>query len=414
MKIAVIDANYSDQKFSGLSKTWFQWEAQRYGATITDPAAADVLAITAAAPDSAPQIRTAIKKYWNKRATIIAGGGLSASPATMEDMVDAVCVGEGRNFVRTLVRDGVNAARELPECWNKGDTREVVPSGEFPWDVPPMLHPDGTIRVFGARGCRGRCLFCQTGWEMRYQENPNPGALRRQCQTLTKAGKKIAIVTNDGTIPSLSPVVKQEFVSVRLRSLRDIWPVDRRRIRGVRIGVEGVSERLRAGVRKPFSNQELLARTVELLAAGVGVRWFFVVGLPGEEAVDYEELKAHVKGLGQLTRGCVMMNFHAFGPKPAAPLGVLPLRDVYWENFKDFTNWFFKGPGFTRRVQIVNPGMYPTRLKKSMLNMTATEEELRRGWLDEPNRNWRVRRNGSPEAMRKLARKYAAELGIAL
>ena len=200
---------------------------------------------------------------------------------------------------------------------------------------------------------------------------------------------------------------------MRLSSLIRMMPIDRTVTKGVRIGVEGIAERLRLAVGKPVGNADLLNATFSLLANGVGVRWFFIVGLPGESDADYEELRFLVREVHKLPKGVVMMNFHAFIPQPATPLCVLPLADDYWERFDEFRRWFFHGPGFTRHVQIIAPSQYPGRLKRAMESMATTEAELRRGWWEHDNPNWRVRYLATPERLRQLARVYARRVGLA-
>lgn len=53
-----------------------------------------------------------------------------------------------------------------------------------------------------------------------------------------------------------------------------------------------------------------------------------------------------------------------------------------------------------------------TRMKQAMLNMAATEVELRRGWWKHDNPNWRVRYVANPATMRRLAARYVDELDV--
>jgi len=327
-----------------------------------------------------------------------------------DDLIDVACVGEGSRFIRTLLNDGYEAACELPESWIPGETRQVVPYGGFPWECPPLRHPDGTVRVFGARGCKYKCLFCQTGWEIAYRTNPEPERLQAQIDALTQSGERIALITNDGGQEPVQLRGQQEFLSMRLDNLKQMLPITRRVTKSVRIGVEGISERLRKAVKKPVTNADLLNVTFSLLANGVGVRWFFIPGLPGELDDDYGDLRFLVRELHKLPKGCVMMNFHSFIPQPATPLGVLPLVDAYWEKFDEFRRWFFHGPGFTRRVQIVAPNQYKSRLRRATQSMAATETQLRHGWFDKDNPNWRVRYLLTPDQMRRSAKTYLRKL----
>jgi len=370
---------------------------------------ADVLLCTVSSQQGVPHLRSALRRA-NKRAAVVLGGGACYAPAVFDGLATVACVGEGAEFVRTLLSEGIATAMQRPESWVPGETRRVVPNDVFPWDAPPIMNTDGFVRVFGARGCRYKCLFCETGWESSYRTNPDPERLQRQIRRLLADGRKVVVVTNDGAEGRGILAGQQEFLSVRLRNLQRLMPLTRAQVKGVRIGVEGVLERLRVALGKPVPDEDLLRVTYDLAAAGIGVRWFFVVGLPCEQAQDYEGLRHLVAELHNLPKGAVMMNFHAFIPQPAAPLCMFPLRDDYWEPFDEFRRWFFHGPGGTRRVQIVAPCRYPGRLERACDSMAATEDELRRGWWDADNANWRVCYQSPPAQMREIARVYARKL----
>ena len=226
--------------------------------------------------------------------------------------------------------------------------------------------------------------------------------------------KRVALVSNDGS-EELRGDIQYDSLSMRhsaFMKLDKVKPIDKKVTKSLRFGVEGVSERLRVAVGKPVKNVDLLETSAKLIARGVGVRWFFVIGLPGETATDWLELRELIDGLRAMEKGCVMLNFHAYIPQPATPLCILPLVDEYWEQFEEFRRWFFHGPGFTRRAQLVTPAQYAGRMARAMESMAATEEELRRGWWQHENSNWRVKYPAPPEQLRKVATAYKAKLGF--
>jgi radical SAM superfamily enzyme YgiQ (UPF0313 family) len=412
LRLAILDSNYPKQQHQGLAATWLRWELEQAGIREYPAPLADTLLVTVSSQQGIADVKRELRKLNLTNKRIVMGGGGCYAPAVFEGLGDVICVGEGTRFMRTLLADGFDAATTLPESWTRGESCPVIPGREFPWDVPPLNHPDGTVRVFGSRGCKYRCLFCQTGWETTYRVNPDLCKLQAQIDSLERQGKRIAVVTNDAAEEQVKFTGQQEFLSVRLQNLRHMMPLTRMQVKSVRIGVEGVSERLRIAVGKPVANDELLRITFDLLANGVGVRWFFIPGLPGEIDEDYAELRYLVRELHYLPKGCVMMNFHSFIPQPATPLGVLPLVDDYWERFDEFRRWFFHGPGFTRRVQIIAPNKYPSRLRRAMESMAATETELRHGWFEHDNRNWRVQYLAQPDRLRQVAQAYAKRVGL--
>ena len=413
MRIAVLDSNYSQDKHQGLAATWLRWELERASVKEYPPPLADTLLVTVSSQQGISDVKRELRKLNLTNKRVILGGGGCYAPAVFDKWANVICVGEGARFVRVLLRDGLDAVKSLEESWVPDETRCVIPGQEFPWDVPPLNHPDGTVRVFGSRGCKYRCLFCQTGWETTYRVNPDIERLQSQIAALERRGARIALVTNDAAEEHVTFSGQQEFLSVRLQNLRHMMPLTREQVKSVRIGVEGMSERLRVAVGKPVPNDELLRITFALMANDVGVRWFFIPGLPGETEADYEELRYLVRELRRLPKGAVMLNFHSFIPQPASPLCILPLEDRYWEPFDEFRRWFFHGPGFTRRVQIVAPNKYPSRLRRAMESMAATEAELRRGWWEYDNANWRVQYLASPDKLRRIAKAYVRRVAFA-
>jgi radical SAM superfamily enzyme YgiQ (UPF0313 family) len=411
LRFSVIDSNYTDEGHSGMAATWLRWELEQAGITEAKPEESDVILMSTSSQQGVARVRAEVRaaKRQNRAVKVVLGGGGCYAPAVFDPYVDMACVGEGPRLLRILLRDGWKAAAALPEAWIPGEARDVIPCREFPWELPPLNHPDGTVRVFGSRGCRYSCLFCQTGWESSYRPNPNPERLQRQAKAITQSGKRLAIVTNDAAEEHVGMMGQQEFISVTLHNtMKRLGNITREQTKGVRFGVEGVSERLRRAVGKPIPSEDLIRTSADLLANRVGVRWFFVVGLPGESAQDWMEFRNTVQELKRhISKGVVMMNFHAYIPQPATPLCVIPLRDEYWERFDDFRTWFFHGPGFSRHVQLVSPARYPGRLQRALESMAATESELRRGWFEHDNLNWRVRYNRTPSELRRLARIYA-------
>jgi len=110
----------------------------------------------------------------------------------------------------------------------------------------------------------------------------------------------------------------------------------------VRVGVEGVSERLRRAVGKPIKNQELVDWTIELNNRGVQVRWFMIAGLPFETADDWLELRECVKAYSLAhTRGTLQISFTAYVPEPSTPIKDLIYTDDYYEHYKLFADWYF-------------------------------------------------------------------------
>jgi len=233
---------------------------------------------------------------------------------------------------------------------------------------------------------------------------------------LRRIGHNPVIVTNDGADTPAVMSSFSKFLSMKVDGAARLLQqgLSRHHTRSVRFGIEGVSERLRKAVGKPITDARLASVVDEMFKRGIGVTLFFIAGLPGEAEEDWLMLRELINRFRQMSKGCVMCTFHAFIPQPATPLCVLPLQDTYWEHFEEFRRWFFHGPGFTRRVQMIAPAQYAGRLKRACEAMAATEQELRRGWFGTDNRNWRVKYLAGPERLRAIARTYAQHLGLSI
>jgi radical SAM superfamily enzyme YgiQ (UPF0313 family) len=414
-RIAVIDPGYKDPNHLGLGATWLRWSLENSGVPLVEPREADILLASVQSQQSFPQLRTALRRYGVRKGTkIVLGGPGCYGPAVFDDAATVCCVGEGPSFLRTLLADGLEAVCELPQAWVPGQTREVIPDSAFPWSLPPIMFQDGFARVWASRGCKRNCLFCQTGWEQPYRENPDMEAVCRQARELRSVGTQVCVSTNDASEldwDKFPPAVHFSATVDGMMRLLSSGAQMNGRVKSVRLGVEGMSERLRSAVGKPVADAELIGLSKYILDNGVGVSWFFVCGLPCESEADYDGLRRLVSQVkSRMAKGVVMMRFHAYIPQPAAPLSLLPLRDDYWQRLDEFRRWFFHGPGLTARVQIIAPSQPAHRLKDARLSMACDEPRLRSGWADADPPNWRVRYMGTREKRRQLAERYAATL----
>lgn len=407
-RIAVIDAtvSHTELRFRGMAARYVQWEIEQSGGEIAEAKNSDVVAVTIVAPHEYEYLPRALKRNGveplaaqrreNGGPVVVLGGQGALSPAVFDPYIDVACVGEGRTFIKSLVSTGVDGVMQLPNAWVPGEARVVIPDEEFPWDAPPIISEDGVVRIYASRGCHKKCLFCQTGWANTYRENDSE-RLMRQYRKLVAAGYRVNVVTNDA--PALSFFdemdVLEHFSASYSQTLELISDGGiaalAGKVRQVRFGVESPSSRLRRWIGKPIDTPALYDLSVRLLNAGVGVRWFMIAGLPGEVDEDYDELREVVRlARHDVKKGALQLSFTAFCPDPAAPLCVAPLDDSYAERFDAFKAWFFER-GYTRKVAVFKCAGAASRLRHAMGSMAATEDELRRGWLDRDPPNWRVR-----------------------
>jgi radical SAM superfamily enzyme YgiQ (UPF0313 family) len=158
------------------------------------------------------------------------------------------------------------------------------------------------------------------------------------------------------------------------------------RARQVRLGVEGVSERLRRYVSKPISRSDLVNSTAWLNDNKKSVRWFMLAGLPTENKDDWLELQETLQEWKRLTtKGVLGVSFTAFIPHPGTPFALERVTDEYWEYYTSFKDWFFGGRGWSNRIKLMFPQQPEARVKKAMLTLGLTEKQVREGGHTSPN-----------------------------
>lgn len=382
--VSVIDACFplNHQTNAGMGAKYLIWDLARYGVTPVQPQEADIILVSMVSPLLIRKL-TAIRRTF-RDAKIIVGGACSTSPAAIGPHCDAVCVGDGQRFVRVLCSEGLSAALQLENIWVRGEDRRVSVDSSFPYDMPPIQYEDGAYRIWCGRGCKNKCLFCQTGWAYKYSENPNLQLILSQIELLKARGAEFAYLSNDLMQHSFcNQLPSTNSGSYSLNYIRKCGLPPARQ---VRLGIEGVSERLRALVSKPISSDDLVRSATWLMQHGKSVRWFLIAGLPGETSEDWDQLKADIQKWKQLCqKGCLGLSFTAWCPDPATPICAAPINDDYWPRYERFREWFFGGQGWSNRIKLYGPQKPASRMEKAKLSMCLTEAQLREGGQRGPN-----------------------------
>ena len=103
-----------------------------------------------------------------------------------------------------------------------------------------------------------------------------------------------------------------------------------------------------------------------------------IAGLPTETNDDWLELRDVIlEWKKRCAKGVLGLSFTAWQPEPSTPLATFPLNDSYYEYYKQFTDWFFNGVGFSNRIKIMDPACPKTRLESAMCRMGLSERELK-------------------------------------
>jgi hypothetical protein len=277
-----------------------------------------------------PQLAYKFKKFTKP---IIAGGPGALSPSSIGVYANFVVLGDFRKAIYTLHNFGEKAFCDLNNIWINKDSRQVSIDNSFPFEMQGYVSDNGTKQVFVSRGCKRKCAFCQTGWGTIYQECKVDIVIKNIGGKFNFVSNAISDVSYYDQLKKYPGAASHTFDSVSKNIPGDTC---------IRIGVEGVSERLRKAIMKPIKNEDLINTTVNLINMGKTVRWFMIAGLPFENECDWEEFKSIVAPIAYLRKaGNFQISFTAYVPEPATPISDLKYSNEYYSLYKDFADWFF-------------------------------------------------------------------------
>lgn len=261
------------------------------------------------------------------RPPVVCGGHGIHNPLPLARMFDRVVLGDGEQIAPDLVRD-LTAWDHTPHVW-PNTTGRAVKRAEPVCPLISRQYGRLTKYIEIARGCRGRCGFCELGWTHKYREARwvDVCASIDACQR----GDQAHLLAPDAAgWPYYSEAItrmQERGLLVRYNSLRvDSSEKQTNQSATMRFGLEGPSERIRARLLKPYRDERILERLLACNEAGVsGFRLFFLWGLPWTQRRDYEELW-DLLGLIRFDRGgAITIKFTAIIPQPGTPFAVMPI-----------------------------------------------------------------------------------------
>jgi len=295
---------------------------------------------------------------------IIAGGPSAFNPAPMSAFIDAFVIGEGEEAVGEIaaavmaIRSRGGKRREQIEALagisgvyvpaihtGSERIRKRVITDLDAWRLPlcpvvPLMktiHDRVTLEI--ARGCTRGCRFCQAGMVWRPVRERTPAVLEEMAEAMLRATghdeiSLLSLSSGDYTLiePLLKALMDRYYarrVALALPSLRaeTLTPKLIEGIRRVRktsftLAPEAGTQRLRDVINKGNTEEELLATTGRVFAAGwKAVKLYFMLGLPGEREEDLEGIAemAHKALRTAQNRGQVTVSLSTFVPKPHTP-----------------------------------------------------------------------------------------------
>lgn len=238
-------------------------------------------------------MRKAGIKRGTGRPWIIAGGmQATMTPEAVAGLVDYVFVGDGDDHMAAVVSEIASSGKcTHPHIYATGMDHVPAPAACKPSGFAITTNEEGgTIRVEIARGCRYKCAFCCLSGLKPYTEVPFS-----EIEPIIKraSGKRCSFFAPERTKHSEWHAIKDAMrrynchdlgQDARLENLQEVDGAS------VTFGLEGLSERLRRSIGKPFSDDMILDRMrqfVESRKNVARVSAYFIAGLPGETEEDW-------------------------------------------------------------------------------------------------------------------------------
>jgi radical SAM superfamily enzyme YgiQ (UPF0313 family) len=282
---------------------------------------------------------------------LLGGPAVSANPAPLMAVADAIVIGE----IEPVVADLAQAIRGV---WDSSRAETLAALSALPGVLVPCLpsaQPVGRLQArnldafptqttilspraeFGdmhlieiSRGCVHGCRFCLAGDLYRpYRERSLQVILEQARAAMSwraKIGLVAAAVSDYTRIDELAVALREMGAAISVSSLRVrplaaglVDALEASGSRSITIAPEAGSERLRALIRKGITGDDVLRTAEQLNGRFASLKLYSMIGLPTEDHTDIGELLDLVAQVKARFAREVVLNVTPFVPKAHTP-----------------------------------------------------------------------------------------------